>query len=133
MRLRPLAGAQYQRQRSVGCKHNLLRVVPFYVCKSNLGGHCHFFDCDEEAAFVSLVADPNRPLFSYAKDQCQRCTRAGAKITKRQVWPIHEEYFGRAGTGARVPRSTEAASVRSCAGTNYERQYTLPISRTLRS
>ena len=44
-----------RRQPPPGREHNLLRIVPLYICEHHLGSHCHLHNRHEEACFASLV------------------------------------------------------------------------------
>jgi len=45
---------QYQRQHSIGRKHDLLWILSFYICEPDLGWNSGFFDRGQKAAFFSL-------------------------------------------------------------------------------
>jgi len=53
-RLGCLSTPQYQRQHSVGRKHDFLWILPFHIREPDLGWHSRFFDHSQKTPFFSL-------------------------------------------------------------------------------
>jgi uncharacterized cupin superfamily protein len=53
-RLRCLSTPQYQRQHSIGRKHDLLWILSFHIREPDLGWHSRFFDRSQKAPCFSL-------------------------------------------------------------------------------